>query len=320
MPATRSTLRSARPLGGLRAAWPRLGVAGLALCLAGAGHLGAEPAEEAPLRLGFSQQVFEGRSENDLLAALKVWADTLFEQGGVRIDPAMAVFRSVDELAELLRSHRLDGVSLTLEDAVAMPEGLLAGPYLRDERGGDTHRRFVLLVRADGDIDQLADLRSQKVALFTGREASLTTTWLDAQLSQEGLPRSSELFGEMEAHRKISTAVLNVFFGQSSAGIVTEAGFRTMVDLNPQLGRSLRVLLTSPPFMPTLFCFSTDLAPTRREGLAEEFLGLTTWARGRQVLEVFQADRVVVVSPVEVERSLDLVRSWHAAADPDWLE
>ena len=135
-------------------------------------------------------------------------------------------------------------------------------------------------------MKRLGDLRGRTVALYNSDKMSLAMPWMDVVLLREGMIGASNgFFGKVMRDRKLSTAVLGVFFGQRDACIVTLSGFRGMVELNPQVGRQLRVIETSPPFIPTVFCFRREFQSPQNERVFDAILRLHESVAGRQILQ-----------------------------------
>jgi hypothetical protein len=65
-----------------------------------------------------------------------------------------------------------------------------------------------------------------------------------------------------------------------------------MQELNPQLGRSLKIQRRSPPYLETLICIHRDYEKTRTD-LIEGLASLHEEANGRQILMVFKIDRLL---------------------------
>ena len=74
---------------------------------------------------------------------------------------------------------------------------------------------------------------------------SLALAWLDIALFNDGCRPVAE-FCRVEQNKKLTKVVLPVFFRQNDACVVTRRGFKTMSELNPQVGQQLRVLASSP--------------------------------------------------------------------------
>ena len=79
--------------------------------------------------------------------------------------------------------------------------------------------------------------------------------------------------------------------------MVTRRGFETLAELNPQVGKDLRVLATSPEVVATVFCFRADYDSPVMDKLIAGLRELHLSAAGRQVLTVFQSDRLEEVPP-----------------------
>jgi ABC-type phosphate/phosphonate transport system substrate-binding protein len=86
--------------------------------------------------------------------------------------------------------------------------------------------------------------------------------------------------------------VLRVFFRQSDACLVTADAFELACELNPQLRRDLKVLVASPPLIPTLLFFRRGCTGPARAEVEAAILDLHSTPAGQQVLTVFQGSRI----------------------------
>jgi ABC-type phosphate/phosphonate transport system substrate-binding protein len=107
--------------------------------------------------------------------------------------------------------------------------------------------------------------------------------------------------------------LLSVFFGQADAAVVPRGGFATSVELNPQVGRQLTTIATSPTLLPGLLCFRKDLATDQRRLITEASRDLKNHATGRQILMLFKIREVVPFRPDDISELVDLLRE-HAAS------
>ena len=87
-----------------------------------------------------------------------------------------------------------------------------------------------------------------------------------------------------------SKAILQVFFRQTDAALVTVDAFDLTCELNPQLRRDLVVLASSPPFITAFLIFRPGYR--LREKFETALLDLHMTPGGRQVLTVFQSSRM----------------------------
>jgi ABC-type phosphate/phosphonate transport system substrate-binding protein len=122
---------------------------------------------------------------------------------------------------------------------------------------------------------------------------------------QGGLGCGAEaFFGGIKRARKVSAAVLPVFFGQEVMAVVAESGFKTMSELNPQLRRKLRTIAKSPPLIPAILCFREDFSSEEKERLLQALRQLHTTAAGEQVLTIFQSEALVEVDEGALRKTL----------------
>lgn len=248
--------------------------------------------EPTPFRIGFSSGTFGEVNENDALAAVKIWSQALAANDRLPLEPQPRVLSGPAEIAEALRTRSLEAINLTADEYWAL-RGHLASDHvilgIQNERATED---FVLLVRRDGGITCLADLRGRSLAFFESPRTRLAPIWLETLLLAEKRGRTAEFCGRVTGFKKLTRAVLPVFFRQAEACLVTRRGFDTMVELNPQVGRDLKVLLTSPAVVPALFAFRTDYASPVREQVLVQLRSWHTTVAGKQILTLFQCDRV----------------------------
>lgn len=265
---------------------------------------------ERPLRLGLTSSLFKGRNESDIVAALKVWAEVLKKEHNVNMDSNIILFATAEEAQAAVKAKSVDSLTLLLSEYAGFQDGLLSGPFLRDETAGTFHDEFVILAPRSDSAWTWSGLRGKKFGLHDAPNALIASTWLNAQLAEAGLGPLEQISAELVRGPKISSVVLNVFFGKTDACIVSRAGFETMVELNPQVGEKVSIVAASPPIIDSIFCFRKDLTQDQKRIFSHEISQLQNSATGQQVLHVFQADRMAIVTEQEWQRSLNLLRLW----------
>ena len=105
--------------------------------------------------------------------------------------------------------------------------------------------------------------------------------------------------------------MLSVFFRQDDACIVTRDVFEAMIELNPQVGAELTVLVTSPEFMYGVTCLRKNLDEENQKRLLENAIQLQTYPKGKQILTLFRRDEVVLFKPSYLESIERLVKEYH---------
>ena len=275
------------------------------LCAVYAGSVRA--AEPAVFHFAFSSSVLTDVNENDAKASIKVWAQSIATQQGVAIYPDVLVTPDVETMNQALRAGKVDAAVLTLDDYASVSRDVAFSHLFCAVHGGKLTEEYVLLVHRASVIEQLAQLRGHELLVFKNPRAGLAEPWLDIQLMGSGQPAATAFFSRIERVPKLSKVVLPVFFRQADACLVTRRGFETMCELNPQIGRQLRVIAGSPAFVPAMFCIRADIQPTTADPVVANVRALHTTPAGLQILTIFEGERLEEISPARLAESLNLL-------------
>lgn len=273
-----------------------------------AGSLRADTADQlAPLSFGFSTQLFADVNENDARAALMAWAQALSAQRRIPVDPEMKLYNGTESLKHALLGKSVDAVTITTVEYWALRRDVLLGPIILGRTHGGVTEEYLLLVHRDNPATRLADLKGQSMGVLRGPRASLAAPWMETLLLEENLGLARTFWKKVTHDSKLSRVVLPVFFRQADACVVTREGFRTMSELNPQVGRQLKILAQSPPLVPDLFCFREELVSPHRDRLLVEIGRIVETTVGRQTLMLFQSDDLEVRPASDLEAACALL-------------
>jgi len=283
--------------------------------------LSAEPAptpglpparlERAPLHFGLTTSAFRGVNANDAGVALQLLAQTIGKQRGYAIDTSTRVFEDTKSCEAAINRGGLSLVILNAQEYLSMDVPGLKPAFVHLEQGV-VLKDYLLLTRRDSGYESLADLRGRDIVLLSGGEGRLTTTWLEVLLREDGLGPSGAFFQRILSESNPALTVLPVFFGTKSACIVDRMSFKTMVELNPQVGRQLRPIAISDPYIDSITCIPLQIetTPQARLDLIRTLNDLHQTVAGRQILTLFKVDQLV---PFQ-DQYLDAARRLRAKA------
>ncbi|NTW36129.1 MAG: phosphate/phosphite/phosphonate ABC transporter substrate-binding protein, partial [Syntrophobacteraceae bacterium] len=193
-------------------------------------------------RLAFSPGMFTEVKIDDARAAMKVWFLTIARERGVAIDPEPVIYGSLEEVLRGLQSAFVEGFGGTAEECWRLSKEVKLDRMVVSINGGRMTEEYLILVHRDSGMEGVADLRGRSLLVLQNPRMSLATVWLDTLLAQNGLETTPEFCSRVTIVNKLSQVVLPVFFRKSDACVVTRRGFQTMSELNPQVGKQLRVL------------------------------------------------------------------------------
>lgn len=285
----------------------------LACVAVGAGVPGVSAEEDGAsageaFRIAFTSTTFVDVNENDAKATLKALGDTVAREHGVPVRPRVEVFQEAGQLAAALRAGTVDALAVPVTELPVVRSEIRDAPILTTQLTGRDWDRYVVLVRADRGYAAMEGLRGRRLLLHRGPRSCLAEPWLSVTLSEGGLPVAPKFFQAVEWEPKLSRVVLPVFFGKADACVVTWAGFETMKELNPQMERQMRVLAGSGPLITFVLAFRSDYAPEYFDRLEKAFVSLHDSVKGRQLLTIFQTERLESRTLAVVEPALDLLR------------
>ena len=248
----------------------------------------------------FSDKIFYDVDVNDARAITKVWITTLVKRiNETATDPVSEtiVFSNLDAITRALRTGKVDLLILLPMEHLEISKQTPLQPILTGIVREAFSYEYALLVHCETGAKSLGQLRGRKLVVDTGGKGRIPQMWLDTVLLENGLPESEGLFKQVKDVSKTSQAVLPVFFGKADACLVPLQTFRTMVELNPQLGEALTPLAKSPGFCRGLVCARQDIYDRYKGFIQEALHMLNLDPQGQQLLTIFRVDELISFEP-----------------------
>ena len=251
------------------------------------------------LRIALSSGSFAGLNHNDVLAAIKTWANVILKQRAVTTEVETRISDGPEELTEAFRNGRTDAASIPTPEFLNMKISS-EFVYISNKNNSFTEQ-YVILVHRDSGIANAGELRRRTLLLYNNPRMSLAPAWVATVLD---LPKTESV--RMARADNPSRTVLPVFFRQTDACVVTLNVFEIACELNPQLRKELRVLATSPEVVPIVFVFRPGYVSSEMDKFEAAMLTLHESPAGQQVLTMFQGDKLVKqpVSCLESSRQI----------------
>ena len=254
----------------------------------------AHAREQSVFRLATSDQTFGGFNKNDTAAALLAWARSIVKEKGLNVRAEMSVFSQFEALHGAFLSGEIDAASLNVREILklgGMPEMV----YLPVMEEG-LFVRYAVIVHARKGIRDPGQLVGKNLSIHESVRMVYALDWLAMLLTEATGAVSPSTAdhprGTLIKVENTSKAILQVFFGQADAALVTSQAFDLACELNPQLGRDLAVLAVSQPFVPSAFVFRPGYQGWIREQLEAAIMDLPQTVAGRQLLTTFKCSRM----------------------------
>jgi ABC-type phosphate/phosphonate transport system substrate-binding protein len=258
--------------------------------------------------VGYSIRSVSDVDPRDAEAALRVWVKELADQYGFEVK--LSLYDSVDKLIVDFIHKKLDFIVMTSIDYLRLSKMLKAKPEVTQIRNGKPTVKYLMLVNEDIHKLGLGSLKNKKLSILKSNHLGLL--FLDTHLMQAKLPPSERFFSAIQERNKESQAILDVFFGHADICIVNDVAFHTMTELNPQVGRKLRVIAESPNLINTVGIFRPDYPPGHKkraiQGMNSDY---KHHERGKQIMLLFNIEKMDVIT----DGQLDSVRILFAEHD-----
>jgi hypothetical protein len=252
---------------------------------------GKTPAAAEPFRLvcGYSARTFADVGLEDAKIVTKLWTETIAGKRNGVADTV--IYEDIGNIEKDVKAKKVDVLALLPDDFLALKSRLSLEAAMVTATEAGPFVKVLLLARKDKGLRRVQDLKNKNLVPANGQFSSLYQIWCETILMREGLN------APIKAPRKPNQAVLAVFFQQADACIVNQATFQVMTELNPQIGRELGIVAESPDLGGGVIAFRKDYSETHKETVREALTTLHADPKGRQLLTLFQLQRLVPYQP-----------------------
>lgn len=272
--------------------------------------------DRAVLIVAISVETLAGANLSDARAAYRVWLQEVTRENGSRTAETVPdIFIPSDEIIRDIRQNVIDGYGVTaLEFAkvaeLTDPDSLVLQDYLADGL------EYVLIVHEESRIRSVADLHGASLVSHLHRDMVLEQPWLATMLAENNLPAPMTFLSSRKVSTSLTQVVLPIFFRRADVACLDRRHWETALELNPQLGRDLRVLAISPRVIPIAFGFHRGIKDRLRWALIDSIQHITGVAAGQQIVALYQSTRFVV-RPISVMKgTLEMLRKYERISVP----
>ncbi len=251
------------------------------------------PKEKPTLVVGYSRKLFINVDINDARAATKAWAEMIIKKTAKFEKSDTVILDDVSSIEKLVTAKGVDLIVMRPEEFIVIGNKTSIVPIFVPDFGKYFYSQYVLLVRSDRGIVKLSELRHKKLIRESGQSGDIPSLWLDTFLMRQGLGEAKDFFTGNKGVSKAAQAILPVFFKQVDVALAERNSFDVMVELNPQLGKELKVLATSQNFLGAVLCLRKEFFEMYKEDIEDALDSLHKDPQGKQILMLFRANKLV---------------------------
>lgn len=189
------------------------------------------------------------------------------------------------DYADFERKFRAQGPELLLPNPWQALEAMKVGYSVLAMAGEPEDFRGLILVRRDGPVENVADLKGRSLA-YPSPTALAACIMPQMFLQDQGLAVMQDLTHHYVGSQ--DSAILSVVGGQTAAGVTWPPPWRIFQMDHPEEAAQLRVLAETPPLVNNAVMVRNDVCPEVREQLRRMLLGLGESETGCAVLKNIQ--------------------------------
>ena len=256
--------------------------------------------------IGFSIKSFPDVDAKDANAAIKLWVTEIAAQAKMR--PESAVYGDMKIMLADFNKERIDFISIPTVDFFRNEALLLGSHGYIGVRKGKKTERYVILSAADNKLGNLLLLKKRKLAVVL--QDDIGVLFLNTLLLRQHQPEMDQFFSAIDSKPKHSQAIYAVFFGSADACVVPERLFNTMAEMNPQVGKKLKVLAASADLVTAVSIYRKEYPQTLRGKMDLIALNFKNYPRGKQILTLFQVEDLAVMNDKDLAEMRNLFREY----------
>ncbi|PUB72741.1 MAG: hypothetical protein DBP03_15785 [gamma proteobacterium symbiont of Ctena orbiculata] len=217
----------------------------------------ADADERKIIRVGGSAESIYDMRIADLEILISLLFNEMYRDDNYQLK--VKIYERDEMLESQLTSGKLDAIFMNPIFYLENIEYLNSKFTYAVQHGSSIKPNYLLLVRRDSGINSLEGLRDKKLIVPSGHMAGLR--FLDVELLRTGMPMAAESFSEVRYTKEANAAIINLFFGQVDAALVTDFSYEVATELNRQIPKSLQIIRTSQPLIHMVIGIRKDFPP-----------------------------------------------------------
>ena len=253
------------------------------------------------LEIGFTANVLGDLDIRDARSAIVLWVEEIGQKIGFQVKGR--IIEEMDTITKIINTGALDLAIMSVLDYLKIKEQINAEVFFGGIYEKVKTKNYVVLVHSKNDAATIKDIKAGNLAIM--QQDNLGRLFLDTLLLRSRLQETDKFFASVIEKKKHSQAVLAVFFKRADICVVPDTVFDTMVELNPQVGKNLRIIASSQPMFDKIGLLRRDYNENNKAPVIHSALELHKTSRGKQVLMLFKMYRLAKIN----ESDLDSVRA-----------
>ena len=260
------------------------------------------------IRLIISLNSFHNVKTEDAQALAQILANHMIKTHSLDYDFIVETPESIVDI-ENATSKGFDFIILTTEEYLNLNKKLPLEPFVTNYSESNIGYKYHLVVNKSISINDISQLKNETINVLSRRNQKAPFLWLDYLLKNKGLPSQKKYLKEVVVDYKATNVLLPVFFKKAKACIVTEVSLNLLSELNPGIKNDIKILYSSDYILLGLGCLNSKNKNTKAYSILKDIIPtLHTNEYGRQILKLFNADKLVLYKEEYLDGYLNLLK------------
>ncbi|HTP65811.1 MAG TPA: PhnD/SsuA/transferrin family substrate-binding protein [Geobacteraceae bacterium] len=268
----------------------------MALCIICRDTKAEEPAK-FHVRVGFSSRAFIHVPTEDIKVAIRMLAQKVASKTTGSADSI--IYESTRDIERDIKTRKVDVLALMPDEFIYLSNRVPLEPVVVTAFDKDYEVEILLLARKESGFATFSDLRGREIVMPAKvcQYGNTYYTWIETLVMKEGYPEAGLFFSSIRTARTPSQILLPVFFRKADACVLTRNAYDVACELNPQIGRELKVIARINRLAGGVIAIHRDLPEERKQKVKQALLTLHEDPEGKQMFVIFQLHRLVPYRP-----------------------
>ena len=257
--------------------------------------------------LGYLTDGLDDFKQKDMRLAFHLWVDELSKEQNV-----VATIKYYDTDTEIIKAYdnfEVNHISMNsylfLKNFDQIQQ--YSSNYWMIQKSDTLFEDMLFLVRTDSGIKSMKDLKNKIVV--TKSDNYMGKMDLDYEILKEMHTSADGYIGSYFLTNQFSTSILKTYFCKADLCIVPRYAYNTVVEMNPDVGKKLKVLHVSPnTYVMMLGAFNNRTDPLLVELYRKNVEEMPDTVRGKTILDMFKVRKIL---PVDISTLRPLLNYYH---------
>ncbi len=271
-------------------------------------------------KLAYSLSVFRNVNVNDAKAAAKIFIQEIIKQVKKNYRSEATVIDNLLENPNIIKKEDVNIINMTSYEYLAIQKKIKLYPFAIPVLNDSCLNKVIILVRKDSNISSIADLKNKRIkiqATSPMSETSILDVWAKVQFNNNNVNLNNPFTSQETLHETASKAITSIFFKKTDAAVVVEDDYKTIIELNPQLGKELKVIAISKPLLLAISCYTEKEMQenkSMRDLMITTTFNLQKNQTGQNFLNIFKMRMLIPFKSDYLKNVTDLYNEYESIA------